>query len=159
MRPSDRIRELKEKSAKLIEELAAKGEFNFLLEGKDSIPDRIRRRTRLGRGVTDSGDLEVLKKLSPKYIKWRKKQPLPSETKAGKSNLTLTGSMLNNIKGKRSGTRLTFYFVGSTDGVSNEDKARFARLMKRNFFALSKTEKNGILTKMKSIISRALRKL
>jgi mRNA-degrading endonuclease RelE of RelBE toxin-antitoxin system len=154
-----RIRELREKTDKLVEELAKKVEFNFLMEGKDSIPERIRRRTRLGKGVTKSGDLQTLKKLDPKYIKWRKNQSLPPETKPSKSNLTLTGSMLNNIKGKRSGTKLIFYFVGSTRGVENEKKAKYARELGRNFFALSKTEKNGILTKIRSIISRAIRKL
>lgn len=120
--------------------------FDFLL---DEIPMRIIRRTLLGKDLNNS----PLKKLSPNYIKARKKMDLGSDAKPVKSNLTLTGEMLSSIEGKRSGSLFTFFFSNS---FSN-DKARWAKEGGRPFFGLSESDKKGLTTKISSILRQILR--
>lgn len=120
--------------------------FDFLL---DEIPMRIIRRTLLGKDI----DNNPLKKLSPNYIKARKKMSLGSDAKPNKSNLTLTGEMLSSIEGKRSGNVFTFFFSNS---FAN-DKARWAKEGGRPFFGLSETDKKGLTVKISSIFRQILR--
>jgi len=141
---SDILRELSKK-VKDVTKTEAKS-FDFLL---DEIPMRIIRRTLLGKDIDNS----PLKKLSPNYIKARKKMSLGSDAKPAKSNLTLTGEMLSSIEGKRSGSLFTFFFSNS---FSN-DKARWAKEGGRPFFGLSETDKKGLATKISSIFRQILR--
>ena len=120
--------------------------FDFLL---DEIPMRIIRRTLLGKDLNNS----PLKRLSPNYIKARKKMSLGSDAKPTKSNLTLTGEMLSSIEGKRSGSLFTFFFSNS---FAN-DKARWAKEGGRPFFGLSESDKKGLTTKISSIFRQILR--
>lgn len=63
--------------------------------------DRIVKRTRLGKGVSEKGgDSQPLKRLSDGYKKQRKKKSteLSQFTTPGKSNLTRTGQMLDSVK-------------------------------------------------------------
>jgi len=62
----------------------------------------IQRRTREGKGVaTDGNATYTLKKLSARYIDFRKRQTLSPHTTATKSNLTFTGEMLGSLTAKR----------------------------------------------------------
>jgi len=142
---SDILRELSKK-VKDVTKTEAKS-FDFLL---DEIPMRIIRRTLLGKDISNS----PLKKLSPNYIKARKKMDLGSDAKPTKSNLTLTGEMLSSIEGKRSGTLFTFSFGSNTFA---NDKARWAKEGGRPFFGLSETDKKGLTTKISSIFRQILR--
>lgn len=56
------------------------------------------KRTRLGYGVTTQGIKQPLKKLSPGYIKFRKKQNLSEFTTPSRSNLTFTGQLLDSMR-------------------------------------------------------------
>jgi hypothetical protein len=141
---SDVLRDLSKK-VKDVTKTEAKS-FDFLL---DEIPMRIIRRTLLGKDIDNS----PLKKLSPNYIKARKKISLGSDAKPTKSNLTLTGEMLSSIDGKRSGSLFTFFFSNS---FAN-DKARWAKDGGRPFFGLSETDKKGLTTKISSIFRQILR--
>jgi hypothetical protein len=155
MKASDKLAAMAKKVDSILPKLINQGKMNFLLEGKDSIPDIIKRRTRLGRGVNDGGGLDKLKPLSDKYKNRRKNIALSGETKPNKSNLTLTGEMLNSIIGSIRGTIASFTFKGD----ENNKKAGWAEEGGRPFFKLSESEKNGISRKIASVIRKALRKL
>ena len=146
--------------------------FDFL---KEEIPERIKIRTRLGKGV-DAGELGWLDPLSPNYVLFRKgkmsfrtkrgtkrvfpifnfkKPELSQFTSPGRSNLTLTGKMLDSIVGTRSGFKFTFYF----NTKEADDKAKWAREKGRNFFELSRSEKQGFSRKIEQIIKDTIREL
>lgn len=138
--------------------------FSFLLK---EIPRIIKVRTRLGKGLL--GDLSPL---SEGYIKYRQsllggltnkahKNSSPStntdwlsgETTPNKSNLTLTGEMLNSIVGEQSGYRFTFTFSNQ----ASNDKARWADEKGRPFFDLLPSELNGLQRQISAIMRDALR--
>jgi hypothetical protein len=144
--------------------------FDFLI---DEIPRIIKIRTRLGKGV-NNGDIVKLNQLSSNYIKFRKKllggvslkqhrkttkstndKGLSGETTPGKSNLTLSGEMLDSIKGRRDGLKFTFFF-GNTEA---NNKAKWASENGRPFFELSNSEKNGIFRRVTQIIKEELRSI
>lgn len=70
-----------------------------------------------------------------------------------KSNLTLTGQMLESIKGTRNGTRFTFSFSNSFAA----QKARWVTDQGRRFFDLSKSERMGLERKIAKIIRENIR--
>lgn len=68
MKASEKLRQLQEKSHRIVEDLANKGDFDFLLK---EIPEQIRKRTQLGKGVDESGKNIKLNPLSESYIAYR----------------------------------------------------------------------------------------
>lgn len=115
--------------------------FDFLLT---EIPERIRNRTRQGKGL-----LGKLKELSPKYIKTRMRdKKLYSETSAARSNLTRTGDMLNSIVGKRIGYLITFTF----SNPSADKKAYWADQTGRPFFDLIPSQRKAIAQDIAAIM-------
>jgi hypothetical protein len=123
--------------------------FDFLLT---EIPERIRNRTRQGKGL-----LGKLKELSPKYIetRMRDKKKLYSETSASRSNLTRTGDMLNSIVGERIGYIFKFTF-------SNPDadkKAYWADQTGRPFFDLVPSQRKAIERDIAAIMRDYFRKM
>lgn len=130
--------------------------FDFL---KDEVPTQIAKRTRLSIGATKDGDKITFGKLSDGYIKYRKKfEELDDRTTPtglrNRSNLTLTGKMLDSIKGTRLGLRFVFFF----DKPFSDQKAAW-NSEKRPFFNLLKTEKNEIYRKVTKIIKDELRSI
>lgn len=122
--------------------------FDYLLT---EIPKRIRTRTRLGKGL-----LGTLKELSPNYIKFRTKYSgLSKNATPKKSNLTLTGLMLDSITGVRKGFKFKFFF--------NNDEARkkaiWADETGRPFFDLLPSEEKAIRRDVATIIRDQLRKI
>jgi hypothetical protein len=122
--------------------------FDFLLV---DVPELIRKRTRLGKGVsTTGGPLEPLKKRKPntRYEQLRKSANLSSETTPGRSNLTASGQLLESIVGERSQASFRFFFRdsrkpgidGRSSSSTNSQIARGQREQGRPFFFLSKTE-------------------
>ena len=112
--------------------------------------DLIRKRTRLGRGTTETtpGKPQRLKKLSPQYIEFRKSFNLGEAGKPNFSNLTLTGQMLKSlgvIKVKKGLIR-----VGPTgtrdDGNKNIKVAAWQRLQGRTFMHLTRGEERQLIT-------------
>lgn len=117
------------------------------------------KRTRSGLGVPSTGaGKEPLENLSDKYVKWRKAHAsqLSEFTKSGqkKSNLTLTGQMLDNLESKpiSGGFKITIEGERS-NGVSNSTIAGYhhaknARGIKRPFMFLAGIE----ITKLQDFI-------
>jgi hypothetical protein len=106
--------------------------------------EKIAIRTRLGYGVNDHLDEKSkLKSLSPKYQQFRKGyRYLHGMTTAKKSNLTLTGSMIDSLMIKSIGKNSIR--IGPTgkdrNGVSNSSKAYWQEKAGRVFLRLSRQE-------------------
>ena len=127
----------------------------------------VRRRTLLGFGVAADGSRrQKLKKLADSYIeqragkavyftdkqgrvrriptssRFRSRLKLSPKTTPGKSNLTLTGQLLDSLRGFVTGPgRGEIRPVGlRSDGLSNEDVARFVDEAGRPFLHLSDNE-------------------
>jgi hypothetical protein len=142
----------------------------------------VKDRTRLGFGVSEEGaPREALEPLSDSYKKQRageiafaktkegklyafkpKSPPkLSSFTSVGKSNLTNTGQMLDNIKLKSVSTgRATLHITGKRDGskLTNDEVAGFVS-EKRPFFHLSKTELKQIALLFQSVLRKIISSL
>lgn len=153
MKPSEKLKQIKKQVEST---LGDNKDFDFLLA---EIPAIIERRTRLGKGVSEGGDLSKLKPLSEKYVKFRKGK-VSELTSPKKSNLTFTGQMLSAIKGIRNGSLFTFFFSGKRDdGLNNSDIARYNKEKGRPFFDLSTSERNGLQRKISKIIKESIKKL
>lgn len=73
----------------------------------------VKRRSRLGFGVPkDLGPKAKFEKLSPVTVAARKRKKLAAETSPGKSNLTETGKLLNDLVSRVTGQEVT---IGHTD--------------------------------------------
>lgn len=109
--------------------------------------EKIKIRTRLGYGVeTIGGQKSRIKALSPKYVEYRKTfKGLSREAKPSFSNLTLTGSMIDNLEVTNVGSNsITIEPTGSDNrGVSNKNKAAYQQKQGRNFLSLSRQEIKG----------------
>jgi len=126
------------------------------------IIDQIQRRTRLGKGVSKSGELVKLAPLSnEKYKKKRKESTLDSTTRPNKSNLTFTGQLLKSIIGKRNKTIITFTLDDKRDDTSstNSEIARGQADQGRRFFDLSKSERNGVSRKISQLLKEFVKKI
>jgi len=112
----------------------------------------IKKRTRLGFGVKNHGDTKKkLKPLSKEYRAQRKRNKPTGPTTAGKSNLTKSGDMLDDLKAKKKdGNTATIEF----DGKDSQDKAEWVS-DDRPFNKLSKAEQKQ-LTQM---LDKKLKKL
>jgi hypothetical protein len=126
--------------------------------------DQIRKRTRLGKGVDDSGKQGSLKPLGAfarpenkdKYIDKRKKARLAGElselTTPKKSNLTYSGQLLDAIKGRVKGFQIIIEILGNRqDGMSNDQLREYVE-EKRPFFKLSNPEKKALIRALKKMI-------
>jgi hypothetical protein len=154
MKASEKLAQLK---MKVTQKLLDGGEFDFIIK---EVSTQIQKRTRLGKGVNDSGELKTLNKLSDKYVNQRKKLQLDSRTTPKKSNLTRTGQMLDAIQGIRNGSLFTFSFKESRDdGEKNSDVAKWAREKGRRFFDLSKSERVGLSRKISQVIKKKIKEL
>lgn len=111
------------------------------------IEDDIKNRTRLGYGVSKNESAkQKLAKLSDSYKIQRKRDSkrgqLSKDTKPSKSNLTKSGSMLDNLETTSNKRKLSLKVKPSgtdSDGVSNAKKAQWVS-KDRPFLFLSKTE-------------------
>jgi len=124
----------------------------FMGELADNIKTDIIKRTKLGYGVEKSeGPQSKLKPLSPEYKKARKELQLGEFASPAKSNLTLTGDMLNDLKSKVTETKVTI-FLGSQ---FSKDKAKWNAERGRTFMNISKTQ----IAKLTSLITLKLKEL
>lgn len=111
--------------------------------------DLIVKRTRLGYGVDRQfGSKQALKRLSDPYKEFRKRfSGLSDATSPGKSNLTLTGQMLDSVKVIRA-TKGKIHFgpTGNrSDGLSNMQVAKYQERQGRVFNRISQLEYNQTL--------------
>lgn len=147
----------------------------------EEIGERIVKRTRLGKGVTDTGaEASNLKPLAQstkdqrrgkigfftkngRTIPYTPESPprLSSLTTPGRSNLTRTGQMLDALKvvAVRVGVVVLGFRGSRTDrpGLTNADVAGYVS-KDRPFFKLSRAEMNGLSTLIRERIQEALRK-
>lgn len=164
--------------AKVVDEFERKETMNEL--GEFAV-DRIVKRTRLGKGVSeDGGDPQSLKALSKSYKDTRKgkiafatspsghvysykpKRPpkLSPFTSAGKSNLTFTGQMLDAVKvilSKRGNVKVSVENSKRDEGGTNKKIAGFVS-EERPFLNLSAPEilalQRYIRQKLESLLKR-----
>jgi hypothetical protein len=114
---------------------------------------------KLSKGKSSKGVYSTFKgsygKLKMAQFKAEGLPELSSNTTPKRSNLTLTGEMLNSIVGVQNGLRFTFFF-------SNPESDKKARLNKENgrrFFDLSKSERMGLQRQISAIMRESLRAL
>lgn len=114
----------------------------------------IRERTRgQGKGVrSPGGQATNLKRVSNKYAKWRLKQPRHPEAATGnKSNLTLSGKMLDGMIIKNATkSKLFIGFRANRD----EKKAQYQEEQGRRFLVLSGKEIKDAANFVKTILKR-----
>lgn len=120
--------------------------------GKEAVKIIVRR-TRLGYGVNQElGSRSRLKILSEKYIeqrrRYRKTGYLSKTTQPAKSNLTLTGQMLDSVTFKQVGRRLLIQPSKSSrfdTDATNYDIATYQAEQGRVFMNVSQNEFNQLL--------------
>jgi hypothetical protein len=120
------------------------------------VSERVKTRTRLGKGVNEDGAAPVkLKVLSDAYKRRRKaeKNQLHAETTPSKSNLTFTGDMLDNIKYRIEGDKIIIYIEGDL----NNKKAQWVTEGGRAFMNLSKPEQVEIIRLIRERIKQVTR--
>jgi len=128
--------------------------------------DLVVKRTRLGYGVKDNFQAKTrLARLSPGYVKKRKMfDSLSSNTSPTRSNLTLTGQMLDSIVSEaRNRTIIIKPTGGRSDGKRNVDIARYAEEGGRNrpkriFLRISQLEFKQIVRFYRKTFGDLLRK-
>lgn len=118
------------------------------------VVERIRKRTRLGKGVEEfRASPQTLKKLSANYIKQRKKSKLSSDTTPARSNLTKTGKMLNDLIFRIQGDSIIVEFKTKASarkaGFVSED---------RPFLTLSEPEYQGLVKLVRREVLKKLRR-
>ncbi len=132
------------------------------------VADRVKKRTRLGYGVSDSGERIKLDSLSPRYIETREdySENLSAATRARRSNLTATGQMLDAIEGKGAPSKVIIEIAGRRTGeltggrsrATNAEVARYVQEQGRTFFALTTSEKKAFAREVKQLILETVRK-
>ncbi len=129
--------------------------------------DQIRKRTRLGKGVDESGKQTRLKVLSDKYIDVRKKyrKNLTNLTTPNKSNLSATGQMLDAITGEPTPKGFRIFFInarkrdlqGNISKVTNNQLSEFVESNGRRFFDISIPEENMIRRELRAELTRRIK--
>ena len=105
----------------------------------DEAIKQIRKRTRLGYGVSN-GRRTRLKPLSEDYKKTRRKMKgLSRDARPNKSNLTLTGDMLDNMEHKLKKKITSMIITLGADNALNRDKMEWVS-EDRPFMGLTKAE-------------------
>lgn len=132
------------------------------------IIDTIRTRTRL-LGEFADGSKIASKKLSPLYVKQRERYSnnLDSDTTPTTSNATATGQMLNSMKGKASGTKITIdlktgrrkELAGNKSKLTNSEVNKHYEENKGEWFALQESEKQEAIDYAAEIIKEEIKKV
>lgn len=111
--------------------------------------DIIVKRTKLGYGVKDNyGTKYRLPTLSQRYVKFRRRYTkLSNTTSPSKSNITLTGELLDSIGIKKAGVgNVTISAIGShVGGLTNEKLIGYLQQQGRYFMRVSELEFNQLV--------------
>lgn len=135
----------------LLDQLTSKENLSKLGE---VAAEMVKVRTRLGYGCRD-GKKEKLNPLSPGYIKQRRKKPIPSSTASTKSNLTLTGEMLDSVIYQVDGKELIIKF----SNINSVKKAEWVTLGDRPFMELTKQEVKRVSDFLADIVTELSKKI
>lgn len=127
----------------------------FLNEIGQQIVEDIYKRTKLGYGIEEPrGTQSKLKPLTGQYKKMRKSFPkLSTDTSPSKSNLSLTGDMLNDLKVKVTNTKALIY-LGSE---FSKNKAKWNSEKGRTFLNVSNTQVSKIIALLKNKLKELLK--
>lgn len=130
--------------------------------------DMIRTRTRLLKEFVDGSSMEA-KGHSEGYIKKRRKfqNRLDADTAPETSNATATGQMLNSMKGKASGTKITIDLKtgrrkeldGSKSKLTNSKVREYYEESKGVWFGLQEVEKKEAIDYATEIIKDEIKKV
>lgn len=141
----------------IIDEIKSKENLDEL--GKDVV-EIIKKRTRLGYGCSEEGNKERLEPLSPSYVKtrkdWKKTGHLSSATSPAKSNLTLTGEMIDSLES--SANNEGELFIELSDDFSRR-KAIWNSEMGRPFMGLTKQEEKRVTDLIKDKVAKLVKNL
>jgi hypothetical protein len=119
------------------------------------LAEQIKVRTRLGNGLAENGgEPDKLRPLSEPYIKERKVTQLSQFTTAKKSNLTLTGQMLDEIVAKIANGIITITFKSQ----ESKDKARWNTDKGRPFLSISRVQIERLTNALNKQLSEAIKK-
>lgn len=114
------------------------------------LAEQIKIRTRLGMGLSQAGgEPTKLKPLTDPYKKARKKKNLYTDTTPSKSNLTLTGAMLNDIVGTATQDTITID-MGS---ALSKDKVDWNKLNGREFLNISRVQIERVSNDLEQILN------
>jgi hypothetical protein len=122
----------------------------------NDLADQIRVRTRLGNGLDkNEGEPTKLKPLSPNYKKARAKNgQLSDQTTPNKSNLTLTGEMLDNVTGFADGRgKITIYLKDQF----SRDKAKWVTEGGRPFMFISRVQVQRIKNQIQAQLTKLIK--
>jgi hypothetical protein len=154
IKPTDFAKKLKEIKDDVINELNKK---ESLQDIGDKASNLVFKRTRLGYGVDSQGGAKTrLNPLSDSYKKVRKGEHLSESTTPGKSNLTETGEMLNDLHAIVKGEGLIN--IGFKTKLSS-DKASWNTDKGRPFMNLSAPEIKQLQNYLKDKLSQIIDKL
>ncbi len=122
----------------------------------DDFVDQIRTRTRLGNGLDkNGGEPSKLRPLSKPYVEQRKTMAnLSPLTKSNKSNLTLTGDMLDDLKATVQDDKITISFKEQF----SKDKARWNTEKGRPFLFISRVQIERLKNSIEKNIAALLKK-
>lgn len=162
MTPEEKIRQIKNKYSGKLRIIQQK----VALQLAKSLVDYIKLRTREeGDGTNGS-----LKSLSVKYIEQRTKKSnrLHPDTSPEKSNLTATGQMLDALRGRAGGGKVTIDIKptsrkkelnGKKSGLNNNQVRQYVEDAGREFLKLSPQEKQEVIDLATQLINDELASL
>jgi hypothetical protein len=159
MTPEEKIRQIKNKYSGKLRIIQQK----VALQLAKSLVDYIKLRTR-EQGEGTSG---TLKSLSKKYVEQRAKQSdrLHPDTSPSNSNLTATGQMLDAIRGRAGGGKVTIDIKptnrrkelnGKRSGLNNNQVRQYVEDAGREFLKLSPQEKQEVIDLATQLINDEL---
>lgn len=137
----------------------------FLKKYGDKIIDIIYKRTKTGKGVSDSGNkasITKLQALAQSYIERRKKKPGKGEFfSPSRSNLTYSGQLLDAMTFNISNGVISVYIKDSTRSDSDSTNAEVANYVEENgrkFFNLAVEEQKIITTMIEKDVRDIIRR-
>jgi hypothetical protein len=130
--------------------------------------NKVKTRTRLGKGVSETTDrLTRLKRLkdSTKETRKRYRGRLHSQTTVSKSNLTATGQLLDSLRTRVENNSVIIFLKdrrstelsGSASTKTNSEVANYAKKGGRNFLELSSSEVNALIRDIRKRILDKIR--
>ncbi|MCS6281447.1 MAG: hypothetical protein HUM72_12515 [Dolichospermum sp.] len=162
MTPEEKIRQIKNRYSGKIKIIQQK----VALKLAQGLVDYIKLRTR-EEGEGTSGKLDPLSK---KYIEQRikKSNRLHPDTSPSKSNLTATGQMLDALRGRAGGGKVTIDIKpttrrkelnGKKSGLTNNEVRQYVEDAGREFLKLSPDEKKDVIDLATQLINEELASL
>lgn len=161
----DLDKQLRALSLNLVKVVEAIAEGQALRPLGEKIKDRIRIRTRLGKGVESTGaQQKPLKKLSPNYVTERKRLAaagdLSDKTSPKTSNLTRTGQMLDELKSTTTDRQIVIDFQTERSKIiAGFHTTGGPNLPKRRFLDLGAEDLKFLKAYMRDVTVKVLRSI